>query len=112
MILETPCGNKNELLSNPEEFGEFVSLFPLQKLRVCLDTCHVFVSGYLPMTYIKLLSHTLDRICLIHFNGTHKKQGCKADGHAPIYMIQNIPDHELVQVLQTAEKHNIACITE
>ena len=111
-ILETPCGNKNELLSTPEEFAKFVSQFPEHKVGICLDTCHVFVSGFLPMDYLKRLGPMADRVCLIHFNGSHKRQGAKADGHKHVTHIQNIPEDELVGILQWAQEWDVPCVTE
>jgi len=111
-ILETPCGNNNELLSSPEEFGEFILRFPEQLLGVCLDTCHVFVSGCMPMEYISRLGDASDRICLFHFNGSRKKQGCCADGHGHVTRIQNIPDEELIGVLEIAKKWEVCSVTE
>jgi len=111
-ILETPCGNKNELLSTPEELAEFVSQFPERKVGICLDTCHVFVSGFLPMDYLKRLGPIADRVCLIHFNGSHKRQGAKADGHKHVTHIQNIPEDELIGILQWAQEWDVPCVTE
>ena len=111
-ILETPCGNNNELLSTPETFAEFVLNFPERLLGVCLDTCHVFVSGYLPMEYVRRLGSASDRICLIHFNGSRKKKGCHADGHGHVTRVQNIPDEELIPILEKAKEWEISSITE
>lgn len=111
-ILETPCGNKNELLSTPEDFGEFVMRFPEALMGICLDTCHVFVADCMPMEYINRLGAASDRICLIHFNGSRKKQGCCADGHGHVTRVQNIPDEELVPVLEKAKAWGICSVTE
>jgi len=111
-ILETPCGNKNELLSSPEEFREFILRFPEQLLGICLDTCHVFVSGYMPTEYIDRLDDASDRICLFHFNGSRKKKGCRADGHGHVTRVQNIPDDELEKVLGNAKEWGICSVTE
>lgn len=111
-MLETPCGNKNELLATPEEFGEFVMGYPERLLGVCMDLCHTWVSGYLPLEYIDKLGTASDRICLFHFNGSRKKQGCHADGHSHPTRIQNIPDEELIAVLDLAKEWNVASVTE
>lgn len=112
LYLETPCGARNELLPTPEEFVEFISLFPWNKLQVCLDTCHVFVSGYYPMEYIKRMDSFKGRITFIHFNGSRKEKGCGCDGHRPVTKIQNIPDEELISVLKYAKRRKITCVTE
>lgn len=111
-ILETPCGNKNELLPTPESFGEFLMRFPETLCGACLDTCHVFVSGYIPLVYIDKMGSASDRICLFHFNGSRKKQGCHADGHGHVTRIQNIPDEQLMSVLEIAKKWEVCSVTE
>ena len=112
-ILETPCGNKNELLSTPEEFGEFICRFPELKLGACVDTAHTFVSGFYPLDYIERLSQDAkDRVCLLHFNGCRKKHACHSDGHAHVTRPQNIPDEQLIGVLEIAEKWGICSVTE
>ena len=111
-ILETPCGNNNELLSTPEEFADFILEFPEPLLGVCLDTCHVFVSGYMPLDYIFRLGRVSDRVCLFHFNGSRKKMGCHADGHGHVTRPQNIPDEELVCILEKAWEWKVCSVTE
>ena len=111
-ILETPCGSQNELLSTPEEFGEFLLRFKEQLLGGCLDTCHVFVSGYSPMEYLEKMKRASERICLIHFNGSRKKKGCRADGHSHVTYVQNIPDEELVAILEVSKEWNVCSVTE
>jgi endonuclease IV len=134
LIIETPCGNKNEMLNTATKFSDFLMLYPQHLVGACVDTCHVYVSGENPMEYIRSLGgYTLDpetgtncehppidqfvptaadRICLIHFNGSRKKIGCCADGHAHVTTINNIPDDELEGVLLFARQHNIPCVTE
>lgn len=110
--LETPCGNKNELLATPEEFGEFIMQFPEPLMGACLDSCHVFVSGYMPTEYVERMGSASDRIFLFHFNGSRKKHGCCADGHGHVTRIQNIPDEQLVSILDMARAWNIFAVTE
>jgi endonuclease IV len=111
-ILETPCGNKNELLSDPEIFSEFISRFDETKVGICVDTCHVFVDGYDPLDYITRLGPQKDRICLLHLNGSRKKKGAKADGHAHVATIQNISDYELIGMIDYADTWKIDMVTE
>jgi endonuclease IV len=111
-MLETPCGNKNELLATPEEFGEFIMGYPESLLGICMDLCHTWVSGYLPLEYIDRLGTASDRICLFHFNGSRKKQGCHADGHSHPTRIQNIPDEQLIGILDLAKEWNVDSVTE
>lgn len=110
--LETPCGNKNELLATPEAFGAFLMQFPEPLIGACFDSCHVFVSGYMPTEYIERMGSASDRIFLFHFNGSRKKHGCHADGHGHVTRIQNIPDEQLISILDIARDWGVFAVTE
>lgn len=111
-ILETPCGNANELLSTPEEFSKFILSFPEALLGACLDTCHVFVSGYQPLQYLERLEEASYRVCLIHLNGSRKRFGCCADGHAHVTRMHNISDDQLIGILDYATRWGVHAVTE
>ena len=112
LLIETPCCNTNEMLATAESLAEFVSQYPEHLVGICLDTCHVFVGGVMPLDYLQQLGEAHERVALVHFNGSRKKFGCHADGHAHVTAINNIPDEQLEGVLQYASKHNVACVTE
>jgi len=107
-MIESPCGDKNSLLSNPYDLVNFVNEYP--QLKICVDTCHVFVAGYMPVDYITTIG--VDKVSLIHFNGSRKLMGSKADGHAHVSTIQKIPDEQLLEILEISKKYNIPCLTE
>ena len=112
-LLETPCGNANELLSTPEEFDCFLSKYETNKIGGCLDTAHVFVSGYMPREYLgKMSIQGRNKICFFHFNGSRRRYCCHVDGHAHVTTVQNIPDEELVPILDFAKEWGISCVTE
>lgn len=77
LLLETPA-SLHESLHTFEEFRDFVEEF--DQLGICVDTCHVFVSGYDPLEYLKSLP--LERIKLIHFNDTLQECGSFRDRHS------------------------------
>ena len=84
ILLETPAGQGTELLCKHTEFMEFIEQFDDDpRLRVCVDTCHVFAAGEDPLVYIKqvVLFHA-DMLKLIHFNDSEEGQGCCKDRHA------------------------------
>ena len=120
LIIETPCGNKNEMLNTPSKFSQFIMSYPEHLVGICIDTCHVYVSGKTPTEYVSelkgdsddLQTSALDRVCLIHFNGSRKKLGCCADGHAHVTGINNIEDSELEGILSLASELGIPCVTE
>lgn len=86
LILETPAGQKNELLSTIDEMIDFYQSFTDEQksvFKICVDTCHIFASGYMPLDYLKYLSYVIgvDKIALIHFNDSAKDLACHVDRH-------------------------------
>lgn len=45
-ILETMAGQSDELLVDLQEFGNFYKSLNSDRVKVCVDTCHVFSAGY------------------------------------------------------------------
>ena len=82
LLLETPAGQGTETLKKQEEFIEFVESFGGDpRLRVCLDTCHVFACGHDPIYFIgSLLQKNL--LHLVHFNDSKEPCGSCKDRHA------------------------------
>lgn len=115
LLLETPCGGGSELCSTPEDMAAFFSRFTASekaKLGLCLDTCHVFVSGYWPMEYINMYTALCDiPIRLIHFNDSETHIGSCRDLHHPVGY-GKIGPGELSQVLDWAAAHNVPLVRE
>ncbi len=85
ILLETPAGQGTELLCTHDEFMAFIDRFDDNpRLRVCVDTCHVWAAGEDPLAYIKkvVLFHE-GMLRLIHFNDSEGGGGCCKDRHAP-----------------------------
>lgn len=81
LILETPAGQGTECLVDIEEFIKFVKRFD-NRLKVCIDTCHVWASGYNPMEYIeKFINEAPNKLVLVHFNDSKNEKGSKKDRH-------------------------------
>jgi deoxyribonuclease-4 len=83
LLLETPAGQGTELLTDMKEFLDFVQGFNTPKIRVCVDTCHVFASGQDPLTYIQEC-HNRNLLNLVHFNDSLGDCGSCVDRHAHI----------------------------
>ena len=94
-ILETAAGQGTELITTIQEFGAFYHRFSdedKKKLKVCIDTCHVFAAGHKLTThedmksFIDLVETHINwsNIALIHLNDS--KKGCNScvDRHANI----------------------------
>lgn len=86
LLIETPAGEKNEMLPFIQELAGFMNSFTPEEssnLGLCVDTCHVFAAGYHPVEYLKTWS-TLSNIPikLVHYNDSEKGVGCHIDRHA------------------------------
>jgi deoxyribonuclease-4 len=82
LLLETPAGQGTEMLKDVTEFIEFVESFDDPRLRICLDTCHVFACGHAPMAYIDAVATKSDLLKLIHYNDSATPCGSCVDRHA------------------------------
>ena len=85
LLIETPAGQGTEILTTYEEFSDFYKMFTSeqkQKIKICIDTCHVFVSNHCPLEYIKkwLKDHP-GSLTLVHYNDSKGPKGCKKDRH-------------------------------
>jgi deoxyribonuclease-4 len=82
LLLETPAGQGTELLTDSDEFINFVDSFQDERLRVCIDTCHVFASGHKPLEYISKIQERKDLLKLVHYNDSATPCGSCVDRHA------------------------------
>ncbi len=84
LLLETPAGQGTELLTDRKEFIDFVLSFNTPKLRICLDTCHVFAAGHDPVEYLESCLEHPDLLKLVHYNDSLGDCGSCVDRHAHI----------------------------
>ena len=82
LLLETPAGQGTETLTDMKEFLDFVESFADPRLRICLDTCHVYACGVQPLDYIQAALQRPGLLKLIHFNDSHGGCGSCVDRHA------------------------------
>ena len=83
ILLETPAGQGSETLTTADDFLAFVQSFNSPRLRICLDTCHVFASGQNPLDYIrKIWDADAGLLKLVHFNDSATPCGSCLDRHA------------------------------
>jgi deoxyribonuclease-4 len=85
LLLETPSGQGTETLTKYEEFENFYNRFTSEekeKLKICIDTCHVFASGYDPLDYIQnWVNNNPGTLILVHFNDSKCDKGSRKDRH-------------------------------
>jgi deoxyribonuclease-4 len=84
LLLETPAGQGTELLTDMKEFLDFVESFGSPKLRMCLDTCHVFAAGHDPKIYLETALARPGLLKLVHYNDSLGACGSCVDRHAHI----------------------------
>ena len=104
IFIETPSGQGSEMLTKLEDLCRFLNKFyrhPDKKINerfaMCLDTCHVFASGYDIRTtenmnnVVDIINKSIgiDKIKLCHINDSKKGLGSKLDRH------ENIGDGEI-----------------
>jgi len=92
ILLETPCGQGTELGGRLEEFRIIYNKFSEEdkkRLRICVDTCHVFAAGYdlsepkKVKTFIKTFDSLIGwkYVDLIHLNDSRTVLNSKLDRH-------------------------------
>ena len=91
IALETMAGKGTELGRTFEELAAIMDkVHDNDRLRVCLDTCHVHDAGYdiindfdgVMQEFDRIIG--LDRLAVIHVNDSKNPRGARKDRHAPI----------------------------
>lgn len=91
LLLENDAG-QNGKIGSIEELGYLLSEINSDRLGVCLDTAHLFASGFdlrdnqKTRELVELLvdQKILDKICLIHLNDSATDLGSGRDNHADL----------------------------
>ena len=85
ILLETPAGQGTETLVKYDEFITFYQRFTeaqRKKIKICIDTCHVYAAGHCPLKYIQdWYSQYPESLVLIHFNDSKWECGSCKDRH-------------------------------
>ncbi len=98
LLLETTAGQGSCVGSTFEEIGYIIhglkkgKIFPMDKIGVCIDTCHIFAAGYdistesgWDSTLDKFEEHIgLSYLKALHVNDSKKGCGSKRDRHASL----------------------------
>ena len=109
ILLETPAGQGTEVLCTQATFQAFVSEINDPRLRVCIDTCHVFAAGEDPHTYVTATPTALTK--LLHFNDSATPCGSCLDRHAFIGE-GHIGVATLTKIAEFATGHSIPMVIE
>lgn len=83
LLLETPAGEGTELCATLSSMMRFFGRFDGDpRLKLCVDTCHVFAAGYEPAYYMRnWLKKYPQSIGLVHFNDSKERRGSHLDRH-------------------------------
>lgn len=85
-LLETPAGQGNEICTTLEDMSLMYGSFSAEertRMFICVDTCHVFSSGYDPMEYLTRWNEAYPgSIRLVHLNDSENPKGSHVDRHA------------------------------
>lgn len=111
LLLETPAGQGTETLRDMKEFLDFVDSFKDKRLRMCLDTCHVYACGHEPMSYIESALARPDLLKLIHFNDSLGACGSCVDRHAHVGT-GNIGLEKMTQIAQRCDAAGLPMVIE
>lgn len=88
LIIENPAGVGTELLTTPNEFVDFYNKFTKDEkkyLGICLDTAHIWSSGYELNEYYNYFKNNLDDILVIHLNNSKVEKGKNLDRHETLF---------------------------
>jgi deoxyribonuclease IV len=125
IILETPAGQGTEMCHKLEEFAKFYNKFKSVKeehkkrVGICIDSCHIFASGYnigvksdfakYKKQFDKLIG--FKHIDVIHLNDSKGELGCRVDRHENIGK-GHIGKKGLVDFATFFRKKNIPIVLE
>ncbi len=125
ILIETSAGQKNKIATYVEELGQLYYMFDQRykkRIGFCIDTCHVYSSGYDISTpegwnnYIKLFNKFIGikHIYLIHLNDTNTPFNSHRDVHTNLlkgYLFENNKE-TLKTIVQWSVKHKIPMVLE
>ena len=110
ILLETPAGQGTETLKPMEEFCEFVASFHDPRIRICVDTCHVFACGHDPIKYLNRLV-TTDLLKLVHYNDSQAVCGSCVDRHALVGQ-GHIGLSKMIEIAELCSQHEFPMVIE
>ena len=78
-------GTEKAFTGKYNDFKEFYARFTNSQqaccLKICIDTCHVFASGFDPLKYLKDFYELYpDSLVLVHYNDSKTKIGSEFPG--------------------------------
>jgi deoxyribonuclease-4 len=125
ILLETPVNRKNIVGGTLEGMALLYNQIPLNyknRVKICVDTQHIFVSGYnfrnehIVKEYFEKFDQLINikNLLLIHLNDSLKEFGTLINRHAPIgkgYIFSN-DKSSLIYLINFGKSHNINFVLE
>jgi deoxyribonuclease-4 len=112
LLLETPAGQGTEVLTKMKDFLDYVAAFKDERLRACIDTCHVFAAGSNPLEYVQTaIKDYPTMLKLIHYNDSNGICGSCVDRHAYVGT-GHIGLETMKKIAALADSHKIPMVIE
>ena len=114
ILLETMAGKGTEVGVNPDQIEQIINSIKIKnKIGICLDTCHIFDSGYQISDYINIIQEKglIDKIKCVHINDSKNIFGSHKDRHENIGF-GNIGFSNLLNVIYDERLKNVPKILE
>ena len=113
-ILETATGQGTELLYKLKDFTDFFKMLPkeiLNRVKICLDTCHIFAAGNELDPKIFRNRVMKKHLVLIHLNDSLREFGSRIDRHQD-FGCGEIPRKKLEDLTRAAIKLELPMVIE
>ena len=115
LLLETSSGQGSETLWQFDALSTFYKRFTGEqqtKIKICIDTCHVFAAGHDPLEFITKWEDAHPKtLVLVHFNDSQEQCGEKKDRHA-FPGEGHIGGKKMVAIERWCRKKNIPMVVE
>ena len=126
IILETPVNRKNIVAGTIEGLAALYNKIPenyRKRIKICIDTQHIFVSGYnlrnvnITEDYLKKVDKLIGvkNIALLHLNDSEKEFNSRINRHTTTqkgFIFSNGGKESLQYILQFSQKHHIPLVLE
>ncbi|MDD1377674.1 deoxyribonuclease IV [Metamycoplasma hyosynoviae] len=89
ICIETMSGKGSEICTNFEDIMYVINSLNSHRIKICLDTCHIWDAGYDIKNTIEFMNYLksnaiLPHIAVIHLNDSLNEKGSHKDRHANI----------------------------
>jgi DNA polymerase beta len=126
IILETPVNRKNIIGGTIEKLADLYNNIPknyIKRMKICIDTQHIFASGYNIRTNVEIIKYLnnfskligIKNLVLIHLNDSKKELGSMINRHFPIgkgFIFKNKDSTSLKYLINFSKNNKIPLLME